>query len=161
MSEDAAAVTKKATRRAPLELKRAASARYRVLKGYESNKKNKYSSKALSKRRHKFFTTGKGAHGLLVRPTRFRRHLGRIRTEAAAEFAAIPGSTFEGLGKRKTMAKSFVQTISAANDALGNRTMALAYDFGKARHGGGDGVKLLNRDMELAIKWTSILSRRQ
>ena len=149
-------------KRSVKEFKRPAMARYRTLQGYSAKTKGKYSKKAISKRRQAFFTTGKGGQGLLVRSSRIFRHLKRIRDEANEEYNNVAGDYFKGIGKRKAISKAYIQTISAANDALANRIMALAYDFAVERNGGKkEGLTLLNRDLDKAWHWNSILSRRQ
>jgi histone H3/H4 len=101
-----------------------------------------------SKRRQKYYKTGEGSVGLLVRRPRVVRFIRKIRETQNERIAKITGSG-TSTSKKNVISRGCVDVMTGALDARANQLMDQAFQFAKHRKKKG-GLKIRRADLELA-----------
>lgn len=128
--------------------------RFKEAKGpQKSVGKSRFSNLVVAKRRQKFYTTGKGSVGVLLRSRRVVKVIRVTRAKQNERLQELTG--IEPKGKRSVVFKGFSEVVIGAVDAYANLIMELAAEFAKKRRGGN------NRTQGLKLKVEDIMSARE
>jgi hypothetical protein len=145
----------KTTKRVP---KRSAVARFNKLQAYKTTRN--YKRATTTKRKHDYYTTGKGSEGFVIRVPRAVRHIRAIRENASESFNILIGD--DDPKTKKVIRKPFTQAVVGALDAYANELLRWANKIadpeGKKKEA-GLGVKLRKRHLLLAHEFILYFSR--